>query len=55
MSQTKRPVCARKVSYRSEDQAKHAMSRIHQAGGPKMRPYRCPFCGRFHLTSQPKG
>lgn len=56
VTRTKRPECARKTSYRSADQAKRAISYIRVHGEERekrpIRAYRCPFCDRFHLTSQ---
>lgn len=46
-------MCERKHAYPSFGEAVHvAVKRApHVAGG--LRPYRCPLCGCWHLTSKP--
>lgn len=43
----------RKFQYVDEEQAIAAALRRSRAAGP-LRVYRCPACGWWHLTSQPK-
>jgi len=47
-----------KVGYHSRRRAQIAVSRLEAASHREIIPHRvyhCPFCRRWHLTSQPKG
>lgn len=48
---TKFKICERtgKRGYKTRDQAEASIVR----NGEYLRPYRCEFCHRFHLTSEP--
>lgn len=48
---TRLSICARKVRYKSVDEARAAALR---ADFP-LRPYRCDRCQQWHLTSRTKG
>jgi hypothetical protein len=48
---TRLSICARKVRYQSEEEAKSAAARADLP----LRSYRCDSCRRFHLTSRTKG
>jgi len=48
---TRLSICARKVSYRTEDEARSAALQT----GLQLRPYRCDRCRLIHLTSRTKG
>ncbi|MDV3256568.1 MAG: hypothetical protein LOX97_02050 [Sphingomonas sp.] len=48
---TRLSACARKASYRAEEEARAAAER----SGLPLRTYRCDRCGMFHLTSRTKG
>jgi hypothetical protein len=48
---TRLSICARKVSYPSENEA---LSAARQMDLP-LRAYRCDRCGSVHLTSRTKG
>lgn len=48
---TRLSICARKVRYQSEEEAKSAAA----CADIPLRPYRCDRCRRFHLTSRTKG
>jgi len=48
---TRQSICAKKVRYRTEEEALLAAS---QADFP-LRPYRCDRCFAFHLTGKTKG
>jgi len=41
--------CSGKGVWRTKRDAKRGAKRIRKAGGQK--PYRCPSCGEWHLTS----
>ena len=48
-----------KKQYHSDDEAKEALTRIRQdvvdvREKTPLRSYRCEFCHRWHLTSQPE-
>jgi len=43
------PRCVGKVSYESEREAKNP----DRPFGMKMRPYRCPYCQKWHNTTKP--
>nr|WP_083850644.1 hypothetical protein [Novosphingobium sp. Rr 2-17] len=44
-------ICTRKSRYGSEAEALAVAERANIA----LRPYRCPLCRQFHLTSRTKG
>ena len=43
--------CAEKVRFETKAKARLAAGRYHQYGNARGRPYRCPECGCWHLTS----
>jgi hypothetical protein len=43
-----------KRGYRSKREAKRVVGRALNWHGPARRVYRCPDCGRWHLTSRRK-
>lgn len=43
--------CGKKARYRSKIDALIAANRCTMRGAPKLRAYRCPYCGGWHLTS----
>ena len=50
--------CRHKLAFRSPAAARNAeilrMSRLpRELHGAKGRPYACPVCGKFHLTTKP--
>ncbi|HLP07689.1 MAG TPA: hypothetical protein VK178_05955 [Opitutaceae bacterium] len=50
--------CRHKVAYRSPAAARNAeilrLSRLpRELHGAKGRPYACPICGKYHLTTKP--
>jgi NAD-dependent SIR2 family protein deacetylase len=45
--------CAGKYTYRTKNEAKVAARRTMPLHG-KMRAYRCPHCGSFHLGHSPE-
>lgn len=47
-------MCLNKDRYASDMQAAAAVGRVLARYGKEMRPYRCPSCGGWHLTSQVK-
>jgi hypothetical protein len=49
---TRQSICARKVAYRTEDEARTAAA---QRTGVQLRLYRCDRCRLIHLTSRTKG
>ncbi len=49
-------MCGGKTRYRDESAAELAIRNSEWAredGGGPLRTYRCDYCGRWHLTSQP--
>lgn len=42
--------CGSKAVFISRREAQARVRRNHDAG-PRLRPYRCPWCGQWHLTS----
>lgn len=44
-----------KVAFRDELDAKMALARRIRNDKGEVRVYQCPFCHKFHLTSQKKG
>ena len=48
---TRQSICARKIAYRSEEEALDVARR----SGWQLRIYRCDRCQLFHLTSRTKG
>lgn len=48
-----RPGCTGKRRYRTApDAAAHAGKLVRKPGYRALRPYRCPFCHGWHLTSR---
>lgn len=46
--------CGTKRSFASEGEALDRLKRYARQGGMSaQRAYECPWCGRWHLTSQP--
>lgn len=45
-------MCGNKKAFFNTHTAARAATMILQKGGPLMRWYECPFCGKWHLTSQ---
>jgi hypothetical protein len=46
--------CGRKKCYESEQQAAtRAFLSMKMFGFSYLRPYKCKFCGKWHLTSMP--
>lgn len=43
-----------KVRYRDRKDAKKAKMRMEGKSAPFLREYKCPHCGGWHLTSQPR-
>ncbi len=43
--------CEAKIPYTSRGEAKLEAKRIERYGRGKKRPYECPLCGYWHLTS----
>lgn len=48
-----RVLCTGKPAYKKVEAAVVAKAQ-GKSIGKKLRPYRCPFCERWHLTSQPR-
>jgi len=48
---TRQSICAKKVRYRTQEDALMAASQA----GFALRPYRCDRCFAFHLTGRTKG
>jgi hypothetical protein len=48
---TRQSICAKKVSYGTEEDAQFVARR----SGLQLRTYRCDRCRRIHLTSRTKG
>lgn len=46
------PPCADKLAYDSKEQALAAAATLEWQRGSSLRPYRCRYCGLWHLTSQ---
>ena len=45
--------CHRKVRHLSRALAKKHASSLRRGGGPHLRPYRCHYCGQWHLGNPP--
>lgn len=45
--------CRNKVDYGSEEEAVMAVKENEAKYGCEFEAYRCPFCGRWHLTTHP--
>ena len=45
--------CGWKARYTRRKYAKDTSSYIRRNGGPNLRPYRCRFCGCWHLGHRP--
>ena len=43
--------CICKVYYRTEGDAARAAGEANMRWETKQKPYRCPICGRWHLTT----
>lgn len=43
--------CDRKIAYSSEWVAINAATALRWTGRPHLRPYACPHCQHWHLTS----
>ena len=43
-----------KVGYRGRKRARHAARMLRERSSEPFRAYRCPDCGLWHLSSQPK-
>ena len=55
-SNTKWNMCESKISYEDRGKANRALREIKKSGyliNPAFRAYKCPLCGRFHLSSNP--
>lgn len=48
-------MCTSKKSFFSTQTAARAARTIRRAGGPLMRWYLCPHCGKWHFTSKIEG
>ena len=49
---TTKRMCESKKSFYSTQSAARAAANIRRSGGPVMRWYECPHCGKWHFTSQ---
>lgn len=47
--------CGRKIRYNSESAALHAARTCKAKYGGSLVPYRCPYCGQWHLTTDASG
>lgn len=47
--------CLSKVRHPNEDEAIKASRRVNRRYGQRQRPYECPHCDGWHLTSKPHG
>ena len=47
-------VCEKKGSFKYARHAKRSARKIAKRGGPKLKAYKCPHCGRYHLTKRRK-
>ncbi len=43
--------CPDKVRFETKAKARRAARRLHHFGNERVRPYRCPECDNWHLTS----
>jgi len=48
----KKKTCIDKKAYITELEALHWAIHDSRKYGGSMKPYKCPYCGRYHLTSQ---
>lgn len=48
----RRRMCGSKVRYKSVAEAEAVARYRMNNGAPKLRTYRCPICGGWHLTSK---
>lgn len=44
--------CSSKTSYENEWRAKFAIDEMRERFGADLHSYKCPYCGRFHLTER---
>jgi hypothetical protein len=47
-------MCRDKVAFPKAVRAEASARKIVEVGGPPMRAYSCPSCGKWHLTTQPE-
>ena len=45
--------CTSKNRYASQSEARAAIADCEQHGARGLKPYRCPYCNGWHLTSHP--
>ncbi|MDR1162721.1 MAG: hypothetical protein LBM17_02640, partial [Candidatus Accumulibacter sp.] len=51
----RRNVCGRKIRHATEAAARAAIRSLRRAGVlAALTPYRCPFCGQFHVGHPPR-
>lgn len=48
-----RDMCMKKNTYPTEAAAEAMIQGREAASGRDLRAYQCPYCGKWHLTSQP--
>jgi hypothetical protein len=46
------PVCCWKIGWASAGEARYQAARSARSRGEQLRPYTCPACGQWHLTSR---
>lgn len=51
MSSRGETVCRSKRRFKTERGARFAAQEIKAGTGDRLRPYKCPFCKRYHLTT----
>lgn len=47
--------CTDKRAYSKKKHAKHSIKHFKRAGQLVQKPYRCPFCDKWHLTTATGG
>lgn len=53
-AERRRRMCAGKKRYKDEAAARFALDHVVEpSDGGSLRVYRCEYCSRWHLTSQP--